>query len=89
MENAKRSRRFIGIILIDLVIFTFVVVHMPAFISVPCVPPRLYIRLPSFIVYTALYIYVILGLNIKHRIPHSLMRKGVVLEGAVKQDASQ
>jgi hypothetical protein len=82
MENTKRSRRFTGIVLVNLALFTFVAVHMPIFFSVPYIPPRLYIRMPSFVVYTAAYIYVILGLNIKHRIPHSLTRTRIVLSGA-------
>lgn len=79
MERTKRNRRFLGIVLINSVIFVFAAVHAPIFISVPCISPRIYLRFSAVFVYSLVYAFIALGINIRRSIPNKLTRKVVSL----------
>lgn len=71
MENQKRYRRFIALIILKMVFILFVIIHLGHFIDIPFVPKMLVLRLPSFVFFTAIYVYIVLiCLNQMKVIPH-------------------
>lgn len=78
MEKIKRNRRFLGVVLINFAIFIFMAIHIPIFVSLPYISPRIYLRFAATFVYSFAYAFIILGLNIRRTMPNKLTRKVVI-----------
>lgn len=77
MERIKRNRRFLGIVLINFAICIFAVFHVPVLVPVEYVSRRVCLRFASLFVYTFIYVFVLLGANIRRTVPGRVTRKVV------------